>query len=172
MTQLREAVYCPSPNRVTYTLSSDKMAAGLAPPEILPYFCGATFLARKKKGGRLRPIAIGKVLRCLVSKCLATATRPATLSLLALLQLEVEVKGVCEVIIHATSHLMFTASPNYRWTLLVDFSNVFNNISREAMFVEMRKHIPSLSAWMEACYSCQPFLYLGENTIHSCCRVQ
>ena len=81
-------------------------------------------------------------------------------------------KGGCKAIIHATSHLMSTASPNHQWTLLVDFSNAFNGISREAMFTEMRRHIPSLSAWTEACYTCQPVLYLGDNTFHSCCGVQ
>ena len=58
------------------------------------------------------------------------------------------------------------------WSLLLDFSNAFNNICREAMFLEFRKHIPSLSPWMEFCYSGQPLLHLGKNTIHSCCGVQ
>ena len=39
------------------------------------------------------------------------------------------------------------------------------------MFVEIRCRIPSISAWMESCYSCQPLL-LGEDSIHSCCGVQ
>ena len=33
-------------------------------------------------------------------------------------------------------------------------------------------HIAHLAAWMESCYSCQPLLHLGEDTIHSCCGVQ
>ena len=40
------------------------------------------------------------------------------------------------------------------------------------MFVEFRQHIPSLSAWMESCYSCQPVLLFGKDSIHSCCGVQ
>ena len=40
------------------------------------------------------------------------------------------------------------------------------------MFVEIRRHIPSISAWMESCYSCQPLLLLGKDSIHSCCGVQ
>ena len=148
------------------------MAAGQAPPSILPHLCGATLLAIRKKNGGLRPIAVGEVLRRLVSKCLATATRTTALSLLAPLQLGVGARGGYEAIIHATSHLMATSPTNHRWSLLLDFSNAFNNISRESMFVEIRRHIPSLSAWMEACYSCQPLLHLGENSIHSCRGVQ
>ena len=40
------------------------------------------------------------------------------------------------------------------------------------MFAETRIHIPILSAWMESCYSCQPFLLLGKESIRSCCGVQ
>ena len=40
------------------------------------------------------------------------------------------------------------------------------------MFMEFRRRIPSLSAWIESCYSSQPLLYLGSDTINSCCGVQ
>ena len=40
------------------------------------------------------------------------------------------------------------------------------------MFIEFRRCIPTLSAWMESCYSCQPLLLLGNKSIHSCCGVQ
>ncbi len=40
------------------------------------------------------------------------------------------------------------------------------------MFAEIRQRIPHLAAWMESCYSCQPLLHLGEDTIHSCSGVQ
>ena len=59
-----------------------------------------------------------------------------------------------------------------RWTLLLDFSNAFNNITREPMFIEFCRGLPELSAWMEFCYSDQPLLLLGKDTIQSCCGVQ
>ena len=40
------------------------------------------------------------------------------------------------------------------------------------MFAEIRHHIPSLSAWMESYYACQPFLLLGTDSIRSCVGVQ
>ena len=40
------------------------------------------------------------------------------------------------------------------------------------MFAEVRHRTPQLAAWMESCYSCQPLLHLGEDTLHSCCDVQ
>ena len=67
---------------------------------------------------------------------------------------------------------MSSETPEHCWTLLLNFSNAFNSINRESMFVEVRRHISSLSVWMEFCYSSLPLLYLGLNTIHSCCGVQ
>ena len=112
------------------------LAASLAPAFISPHLCSATLLDINKKNGGLRPIAVGEVLCHLVSKCLAIATCPTALSLLFLLQLGVGVKGGCEAIIHASSHLMLTTSTHHPWSLLLDFSNAFNNISLEASFCE------------------------------------
>ena len=67
---------------------------------------------------------------------------------------------------------MSSAQPEQRWALLLDFSNAFNKINRESMFVEFWRRIPSLSAWIESCYSSQSLLYLGSDTIYSCCGVQ
>ena len=174
---LREAVGCPSPDQANLVLASltkfvNSLAAGRAPPPIIPHFCGATLLACKKRSGGHRPIAVGEVLRRLVSKCLAILVRSPTISLLSPLQLGVSVRGGCEAIVHATSHLMSSLPDKQRWSLQLDFVNAFNNINREAMFAEFRHRLPGLSAWMEACYSCQPLLYLGTNSLHSCCGVQ
>ena len=40
------------------------------------------------------------------------------------------------------------------------------------MFVEFRRHLPGLSAWMESCYSGQALLLLGNEVVHSCYGVQ
>ena len=128
-----EAVDCPSPDRgnnVKFCLTKfvNHLAAGLAPAFISPHLCGPTLLAINKKNGGLQLIAAGEVLCHLVSKCLAIPTRPAALSLLSQLELGVRAKGGCKVIIHASSHLMSTTSTHHPWSLLLDFSNAFNNI--------------------------------------------
>ena len=80
----------------------------------------------------------------------------------------------CEAIVHAVSHTLQDegTSPDSCHTLLLDFSNAFNNIDRGSMFSEVRDHIPALSRWVENCYSAQPFLHFGDHTILSCCGVQ
>ena len=65
-----------------------------------------------------------------------------------------------------------SSSPPKSWSLLLDFSNAFNNISVESMFAQIPWRIPSIATWMESCYSCQPVLHLGQDSILSCVGVQ
>ena len=175
---LQEAIRCPSPDWAAQALNTltclvNLLAAGRAPPPVLLHLCGASLLASPKKSGGHRPIAVGEVLRRLTSKCLAIASRSSAISSLIPLQLGVGVKGGCEAIIHTTSHLLSSSDdPDQCWCLFLDFSNAFNCINRESMFAEVRQRTPQLAAWMETCYSGQPLLHLGEDTIHSCCGVQ
>ena len=134
---LKEAAGCPSPDQAGQFLSRltrfvNLLAAGRIPPSVTPHLCGATLLASRKKNGGHRPIAVGEVLRRLVSKCLATHTRQTAVSILSPLQLAVGVKGGCEAIVHAVDQALFPSPDNDRWTLLLDLSNAFNSTSWEA----------------------------------------
>ena len=176
---LKEAVQCPSPDRAAHATRAltgviQLLCAGHGPPDIIPHLCGATLLASKKKGGGLRPIAVGEVLRRLTSKCLSHLARSEAIKTLSPLQLGVGVRGGCEAIIHAVNsvHRDANTPPGEQWTLLLDFSNAFNSIDRHSMFVEVRARIPSLAAWMECCYGARPILHLGKESILSCCGVQ
>ena len=176
---LKEALLCPSPDgaaHATWALSNvvRLLSNGCTPPEVAPHLCGATLLACQKKDGGLRPIAVGEVLRRLTSKCLSHSVQEQAIQTLTPLQVGVGVKGGCEDIVHAVSCTLDDSniSPGEQWTLLLDFSNAFNNISRDYMFEEIRSHVPAISAWMENCYGAQPILCLGEDTILSCCGVQ
>ena len=141
---------------------------------VAPLLCGATLFACKKKGGGLHPIAVGVVLRYLTSKCISRAVQAQAIGILSPLQLGVGVPVGCEAIVHSVDHVLEDPGiqPDARWTLLVDFSNVFNSVSREVLFREVRARLPSMSAWIECCYSPQPLLTLGSSTIYSCCGVQ
>ena len=176
---LTEAVFCPSPDRANYTLINlttlvNKLCAGQVPLPVAPFLCGASLFPCKKKCGGLRPIAVGEVLRRLTSKCVSRAVHSQVSGILPPLQLGVGIPAGCEAIVHAVSNLLVdtTSLPTDHITLLVDFSNAFNLIDREIMFREIRQHIPSMAAWMESCYGCQPILYLSDCTISSCCGVQ
>ena len=140
---------------------------------MVPHLCGAILFAYKKKGGDLRPIAVGEVLRRLTSKCISRAVQGEALKALTPLQVGVGVPVGCEAIVHAVNNVQNSnINPERKWTLLLDFSNAFNSISRKKMFKEVRSRIPSMAAWLKCCYGAQPFLHLEDHTILSCCGVQ
>ena len=128
----------------------------------------------KKKSGGLRPIAVGEVLRRLTSKCLSHAVLDDALQSLVPLQVGVGVRGGCEAIVHSVAGTLEDASiPSIdRWTLLLDFRNAFNSVSRKHIFEEVRARTPAMSAWIECGYGSMPLLHLGEDTIKSKCGVQ
>jgi hypothetical protein len=176
---LKEAVSCPSPNRSSSFVQGltnlvNSLCANTLPPEISIHLCGATLLALRKKSGGFRPIAIGEVLRRLVSKCVVRAVHTSSLTTLSPLQVGVGVSAGAEAIVHAVNCIQDNSSlpPDTKWVLLVDFSNAFNSVSRNCMFNEVRSHIPSISTWVESCYGVQPYLHLGHHVIRSCCGVQ
>ena len=83
----RESIWDPSPARSECVLSSisslvSLLCSGSAPPEVTPHLCGATLLAHCKKDGGVRPIAVGEVLRRLVSKCLSSVAAPLVSTIL------------------------------------------------------------------------------------------
>ena len=162
---LKEAAFCPSPDRAIYALRSlsgavNLMCAGKVPQAVVPYLCGATLLASKKRDGGLRPIAVGEVLCRLSSKCISKAVRSEAFEVLTPLQVGVGVQAGCKSIVHTVSPVQEDSNilPELKWILLLDFSNAFNNVRRESMFQEVRARIPSMSAWLEMCYSAQPLL--------------
>ena len=178
-THFKEAVFCPSPDRANRALLAlldviNLMGAGDVPSMVVPHLCGASLLASKKKGGGVRPIAVGEVLRRLTSKCISRAVRSDASRILTPTQVGVGVPCGCEAIVLAVARVQEDAAtpPEGRWTLLLDFSNAFNRVDRGSMFQEVRDRIPSMAAWMEMCYGAQSFLHLGCRTILSCCGVQ
>jgi hypothetical protein len=176
---LKEAALCPSPARASAALQSlskvtNILGSGLAPSEVFPHICGATLLAIRKKNGGLRPIAIGEVLRRLVSKCLSRMVSSEAACILSPLQVGVGVPAGAEAIVHSINSIQEdpSISPSQKWVLLLDFSNAFNSISRVNMFEEIRSQIPSLSSWFESCYGSPSYLHFGPYTINSVCGVQ
>ena len=173
---LHEAAHCPSSTCShefveALTVFGQMASCGNIPPDFIPYFCGATLIASLKKNG-VRPIAIGEVLRRLVSKCLIAATLPQAIECLSPLQLGVGIPRASQTIIHAVNiHLSSPSFDAVKPTLLVDFSNAFNSIDRSAMFSEIRQRLPSLSAWFESCYGSAPVLQYKDRLLSSCMGV-
>ena len=88
---LKEAVFCPSPDRAYTTLQVlsrviNLLCSGQVPSDVVPHLCGAILFACEKKGGGLRPIAVGEVLCRLTSKCISRTVQGEAFKALTPLQ--------------------------------------------------------------------------------------
>ena len=106
----KEAMFCPSPDRGNTALLGilkvvNLLCAGRAPSVVVPHLCGASLLACRKKDGGLRPIAVGEVLRRLISKCISRAVQSESFRVLTPLQVGVGVQAGCESIVHALARV-------------------------------------------------------------------
>ena len=172
---LKEALFCSFPRASSQFVSTisrlvSMLSSGRVPSTIIPHLCGASLIALKKKSGGLRPIAVGRVLRRLTSKCLLLPVMAEANSILFLHQVGVNVRFGCEAIVHSINSVLGDSSiaPDCKWVLQVDFSNAFNCVDRSFLLQEVCDRMPSLSAWVECCYRSQPILHLDKDSINSC----
>ena len=77
-------------------------------------------------------MAVGNVLRRLVSKCIAYAVAGRASEFLRPLQFGVGVRGGAEAVVHATRATLSDTSipPEQKWSLQIDFQNGFNLVDR------------------------------------------
>ncbi|GKB56858.1 putative reverse transcriptase domain-containing protein [Tanacetum coccineum] len=126
-----------------------------------------------KLGGGIRPIVVGTIWRHLVSKVSATMISHSLDGYLDGLQFGVGVSGGGEAILHAVNRLVEDRGDDVGLSmLLVDFQNAFNLVDRKVMLEEVRRRCPTISRWVEFCYSSPTRLYYGEHTFWSCQGVQ
>ena len=143
---LKVAVELGSPGRQEKTIESitnlvNNLLAGKMPNEIAAYFCGANLFGAKKKDGGIRPIAVGEILRRLVSKVAMRVLSKKAEQLLSPFQLGVGVRGGCETVVHALREAM---KDNNSFVLQVDFQNAFNSANRGTTYNELLLQFPKL----------------------------
>ncbi|GJT68044.1 putative reverse transcriptase domain-containing protein [Tanacetum coccineum] len=79
--------------------------------------------------------------------------------------------------VHIFNRISFSIAKAFRddvglSMLLVDFKNAFNLVDREVMLREVHLRCPTMSRWVEFCYSNPARLYYEEHTLWSCQGVQ
>ena len=99
---------------------------GGTPPSIRPFFFGATLTALEKKGGGIRPIAVGCTLRRLVAKVASASVREAMVELLAPHQLGFGVKKGAEAAVHAARLYLHNLSSDKAlyWSLISEMLSI------------------------------------------------
>lgn len=135
------------------------LAKGEVPQEIGPWLAGAPLFPLRKKDGGVRPIAVGEVLRRLVSRCFCAALRPkADAIFLQNGQVGVGVAGGAEAAVQAV-RIKAAAVGERNLVLKVDVENAFNTISRGAVLRKVCEVFPELEAWFRFSYGRAAVLY-------------
>ena len=140
--------------------------SGGLPKAVAPYFCGARLHGAQKKDGGVRPIAVGEIMRRLVSKCAASAVSDKAATILSPLQLGVGIRNGCEALIHAAWGLL---DQDHEGIMLmqIDFLNAFNLADRKTAFEEVKRLFPELAHWVSSCYGVEAILMYKDTTFMS-----
>jgi hypothetical protein len=139
---------------------------GRVPVVIQPVFCGASLCALNKKGGGLRPIAVGNTLRRLVSKTACRAVTAKMAMHFLPVQLGFGVPRATEAAAHAARQFISDIQPGYG-LLKLDFINAFNNVRRDTMLESVREELSELYPFVYMCYSNASLLNFDKHMIVS-----
>jgi len=112
-------------------------------------FTACRLIALDKKPG-CRPIGVGEVLRRIVGKAIMEVTKDDIKAAVGNLQVCAGQKAGGEAAVHAMRTIY--SDPDCDAVLLVDATNAFNNINRQAAIHNTRIKCPSLAMYIENLY--------------------
>ena len=138
--------------------SSSLVLEGRTPDSVKPFCFGARLIALHKKGGRIRPIAVGCSLHRLVAKNACSQVANDMADLLSPRQIGFGVKGGIEAAVHA-AQLFLDRMPPVEAFVKLDFRNTFNSIHRDKMLASVLSQCPSLYPLVYSYSSPTPLLH-------------
>ena len=112
-----------------------------------------------KKGGGIRPIGIGEVLRRIIAKSVASVLRCNIQRAAGTLQTCSGIESGIEGAIHAMRETFELETSE--GMLLVDATNAFNNLNREAALNNVRQVCPPFSQFLNNCYQSKTRLFIS-----------
>ena len=133
------------------SLCSD-LAWNRLPPDAATALAGARLIPIGKKGGGVRPIAVGDLLRRLTAKVLLHRYQGDSLAYLMPTQVGVGVRAGAELVIHKVRSWCKNARLDEAM-LQLDFQNASNSADRGAMLAAIAQRCPMFHPFAKACYS-------------------
>eukprot|EP00117_Sycon_ciliatum_P038353 scpid42091/ scgid2002/ len=121
-------------------------------------FTSARLIPLDKKPG-VRPIAVGEVYRRIIGRAVMSVVESDVLSVTAPVQLCVGVPSACEAAVHTMSRLF--AGPGVEGVLLVDASNAFNALNRQAALHNIPRLCPPLATVFRNTYGSVSRLFVS-----------
>ena len=129
-------------------------------PKYLRAFVASRLLPLDKKPG-IRPIGIGEVLRRIVGKATTTVLKPELVNATAPLLTCAGLPGGIEASIHAVRRMY--EEPSIEGLLLIDATNAFNSLNREAALHNIRHTCPEFASYVRNIYRCKSELFLPDS---------
>ena len=139
---------------------------GICPLSIRRIIFGGRLIALNKKGGGIRPIAIGYYWRRLAAKCANNIIAARLRGYFSPIQVGVGVKGGCEAAIHAVRRFLQDMPDEYIVAKL-DFTNAFNCICRKDILRRVAEMAPDLYKYVCLAYATESSLAFGSFEIAS-----
>ena len=120
------------------------------PEGLRPFLFGARLVAAKKPGGGVRPIAVGTILRKVISCALTKVVEPQLQQTFCPHQYGVGIPGGAENVVQGLR--IAQASMGDCAIAEIDFTNAFNTVERSAIAEAVDRYFPHLKTWFELCY--------------------
>jgi len=135
--------------------------AGRVPDTVKPVFCGASLCALNKKGGGIRPIAVGCTWRRLVAKVACRAVMSKVAGMVSPTQIGFGIRRAAEAAAHAACIYVASLQPGQAF-LKLDFTNAFNTLSRDAIQNYVATDLPEIMNFVKVCYDQSSPLCFGD----------
>jgi hypothetical protein len=146
-------------------LVAKKLSSTYVDPKGLATFTASRLIAIDKQPG-VRPIAIGEVVRRIISKAILAVVKTDILEVTGSIQLCAGQDSGCEAAVHAMRVILQDESTEA--ALLVDAQNAFNCLNRQLALVNIHRICPSIAATLTNLYREDANLYVQNETVHSC----
>ena len=145
--------------QMTRRLCTDKNAQNISA------FLASRLIPLDKNPG-VRPIGVGEVLRRIIGKIVMKVVKKDVITSTGSLQLCAGQDAGCEAAIHSSYDLFHQDETEA--VLMVDASNAFNSINREAFLHNIKVICPAISTYVFNCYSSPSDLFIhGGRSIKS-----
>ena len=141
-----------------------RLCTSFVDPAGLSSFVACRLIALDKNPG-VRPIGIGEAVRRLIAKAILSIIRDDIQAAAGPLQLCAGQLSGCEAAVHSMRQLF--SSPEVEAVILVDASNAFNSLNRQAALFNIQHLCPSFSTVLLNTYRSNVNLYIGGETLLS-----
>mgnify|MGYP000193649203 FL=1 len=149
------------------------LLSGKAPAEMAPYIGSAHLIPLLKGDDSIRPIAVGEIIRRLLSSFCAQSVITKVKQHLGSSQQGIGCPNAIEIILVGLNRVINDESIDPETTVaLFDFQNAFCEIKRQWFFDELFKLCPEISSWVEWIYGCSALMFTGEDINYSHIGVQ